>query len=407
MNKQVTLSPRTSSIKKKAALIAVAAFSVVAGFVMYYLQVFNAQSVPSGKLVRNYDYANSSQDNAIPFDVVPVAEGLKVPWGIAFTSSTRMLVTERPGRVRLVLDGTLQSDPLHVFDEVKTSGEEGLMGLAVDPDYATNKYLYFAYAYGDSKKLQTKIVRMTDIGNSLVGAVTLIDNIPASAYHCGGRIAFGPDKKLYVTTGDATNKDLPQDLNSLGGKLLRMNSDGSVPTDNPFPNSYIYSYGHRNSQGIAWDSRTGALLSTEHGPSLVDGPAGGDEFNEVKRGANYGWPKVSHGRVLEGAENELLLFTPAVAPGGLAFYTGKELPQFTNTFLFAGLLTKGIYQVRTSTDNPVRYINYQKVAGVDVGRVRDVVQGPDGYVYIASSNTDGRGNPSPNDDKIYVLKPRK
>jgi aldose sugar dehydrogenase len=379
--------------------------SLGVGIVLYFLQVFNSVAVPAGVLVSDSKLSNSAEINPVEFDVVPLVEGLQVPWSIAFTSPDRMIVTERPGRVRIVVSGKLQEAPLHTFDEVQSSGEEGLMGVAIDPDYSKNRFLYFAYAYGASDNLRVKVVRLTDTGSTLVGGVTLIENIPASTRHSGGRIAFGPDKKLYITTGDATNKALPQDLNSLGGKLLRMNSDGTIPLDNPYPNSFVYSYGHRNSQGIAWDYRTGALLSTEHGPSIVDGPAGGDEFNEIKKGANYGWPAVSHGRVLKGAENELLLFTPANAPSGMVFYTGTELPQFTNTFLFAGLLA-GVIQVRTSTDLPVKYINYQKLAGVDVGRVRDITQGPDGKIYIASSNTDGRGTVRPGDDKIYVLKAR-
>jgi aldose sugar dehydrogenase len=377
------------------------------GSALYLLQVFNVKDLDGNQLFSNNKVKNLEQVKSVDYEVKAVAEGLIVPWSIAFSSESRMIVTERPGRVRLVIDGKLQEKPLHVFDEVASQDEEGLMGVTIDPDYAKNKYLFFMYAYRKDNELKIKVVRMADTGESLVAPVTLIDNIACTQNHAGGRLAFGPDKKLYITTGDATNQALPLDLNSPNGKVLRMNNDGTIPNDNPFPNSLVWSYGHRNSQGLAWDTRNGALLSTEHGPSIFDGPTGGDELNEIKKGANYGWPTVSHGRKLAGAEQELIQFTPAVAPGGMLFYTGNEFPQFKNSILFAGLATRGIYQVNTTTTLPVQYINYQKIPNIDVGRIRDVVQSPDGKLYFLSSNTDYRGTPKPGDDKLYQLVPKK
>lgn len=340
------------------------------------------------------------------FSLVPVAEGLEVPWGAVFTSSERLLVTERPGRVRVVESGRLQPNPIHTFENVAAGSEEGLMGIAVDPHYSENKYLYFAHAYRESGKEFVKVVRVTDEGSALANEYTVIDSIPAAKYHAGTRIAFGPDQKLYITTGDATDKSTPQNLESLGGKILRLNPDGSIPEDNPFEGKATFSYGHRNSQGLAWDTRNNELYATEHGPSVFDGPAGGDEVNHIMPGNNYGWPLVSHLKKLDDTEEPLVVFTPAVAPAGLLFYTGSTLPQFTNTFLFAALKGEGLYQIILDEDDPDEVEGSEKVEGIEVGRIRDVFQDPQGQLYIMTSNRDGRGKPSDNDDTIYRLVPQ-
>lgn len=341
-----------------------------------------------------------------PVEVVveEVVGGLEVPWSIVFTSPSRILITERPGRVRAVVDGKLLETPLYTFAEVSTTGEEGLMGLALDPHYNTNHFVYVSYAYSTSNKLAVKVVRLTDTGETLIDPLTLLEGIPAAQYHAGSRIAFGPDQLLYVTTGDATDKKIAQDLKSLGGKILRMNADGSIPEDNPFAGSYVYSYGHRNSQGLAWNKENNELYATEHGPSIFDGPAGGDEINHILPGENYGWPLVSHKEKKEGTEKPMLVFTPAVAPGGATFYTGSKMPQFTGRFFFAGLKGEGVYEVEINADDPNDVKSYQKLSEVDFGRIRDVLEGPDEALYFLTSNRDGRGKPLAGDDKVYRMR---
>ena len=225
-------------------------------------------------------------------------------------------------------------------------------------------------------------------------------------FHAGCRLRFGPDDKLYISTGDATNKESAQDLNSLAGKILRINADGSIPADNPFFNSVIFSYGHRNPQGFDWHPESGVLVATEHGPSGNDGPRGGDEVNIIKAGNNYGWPIVSHEKSQEGLIDPVILFTPAEAPGSGMFYRGSVFPQFTNTFLFGVLRGEGIIQVVFDDNAAGKVVSYQKLPDINVGRVRDLVEAPDGTIYFSTSNTDGRGQVYEGDDHIYRLIPK-
>lgn len=342
---------------------------------------------------------------AVGYRVESVAQGLEVPWSIAFTSKERMLVTERIGRIRVIENGKLKSDPAYVFPEVSQTGEEGLMGLDLDPEYAKNQALYVCLAYKKNDRLVNKVVRLIDAKAGMKVDSVLLDDVPAARFHAGCRLKIGPDKKLYLSTGDALEKDTAQDLSLLSGKILRINLDGSVPTDNPFPNSLVYSYGHRNAQGFDWHPVSGAMVATEHGPSLIDGPAGGDEVNFIQAGKNYGWPLVSHEKQAEGTEAPLVVYTPAVAPASGFFYRGTTFPQFTNAYFFGGLADGGLHVVHFVENTQAQVESYERLVGVDVGRVREVVEGTDGLIYFTTSNRDGRGSPRTGDDQIFRLVP--
>ena len=241
-----------------------------------------------GTVAAQPDSRTVKTKDGLTLKVETVVTGLEVPWSIAFTSATRMLVTERPGRIRIVENGVLRPAPLAVISDVESSGETGLMGLTLAPDYEKSRQLYVSYAHAASGGYRVRVVRFRDDGTGLSDPRVILEGLPAARFHAGCRLRFGPDGKLYVTTGDATTREIAQKMDSLGGKTLRLSPDGSIPADNPFPGSPIFSLGHRNSQGLDWQPGTGLQFQTEHGPSGFDGPGGGDEVNIVEKGKNYG-----------------------------------------------------------------------------------------------------------------------
>ena len=351
----------------------------------------------------------STADGAVSFRVETVVSGLEVPWSIAFTPDGRMLFTERPGRVRVFEGGRLRPEPLAVIPDVEPTGESGLMGLALHPQFATNHLLYLAYAYSSRGDERVRVVRFRETGGGLTDRKVIIEEIPAAQFHAGTRLRFGPDGKLYVTTGDATTREIAQRLDSLGGKILRLNDDGTVPPDNPFVGQTgarpeIWSYGHRNSQGIDWQPDTNLLFETEHGPSGFDGPGGGDEVNVVERGRNYGWPVVHHRATKEGMESPLLEYTPACAPASGTFYRGSALAQFRGNFFFGCLAGRGLQRVVLDGR---RVLSQERLLERQYGRIREVAEGPDGALYFSTSNRDGRGTPARDDDRIMRLVPAK
>lgn len=348
------------------------------------------------------DLGEAVESEVVNWRLESVVEGLYVPWSLAFTSEDRVLVSERNGKIREIIADELQTQPLITFP-VSETGEEGLMGLVLDPDYAENKFVYACYAYDGENGLVDRVVRLIDEEEGLVEDEVILDEIPAARFHAGCELGFGPDGKLYITTGDATDGNLAQDMSSLAGKILRINPDGSVPADNPFGNSLIFSLGHRNPQGIDWHPSTKQLYSTEHGPSGFDGPGGGDEVNLIIPGANYGWPIVSHDEREEGTEPSLIQFTPAEAPGSMIVYSGQVFGRFANNIFFGALRGEGLVRVELAEDGEA--IKTVEKLDISVGRVREVIESPEGYIYFTTSNQDGRGEVREGDDKVYRLVP--
>ena len=322
--------------------------------------------------------------------VETVATGLEVPWEIAFLPDRSALVTERPGRIRVLgANGELRDEPLAEVD-VSAQGEGGLLGLALDPQYEDNRlvYLYFTTAEG------MKLERWRHAGGSMTREATLVSDIEAGPVHDSGRIAFGPDDRLYVATGDAGNGELAQDDGSLNGKFLRLTpeqyrADGEVRPE-------IFSKGHRNPQGFDWQD--GRLISTEHGPSGGDGPQGFDEVNEVRQGGNYGWPEAI-GDDHEGFDAPLRVYEEAIAPSGATFLESPGA--WRGDFLFAVLRGEALYRLRIERS----VVEQQVLLEGEFGRLRTVVEGPDGAIYVLTSNQDGRGSPSGDDDRILRITP--
>lgn len=339
-----------------------------------------------------------------------VAAGLAVPWALAFAPDGRILLTERAGRLRVIEQGALRPEPLATLP-VAAIGEGGLMGLALDPAYPANGWLYLMYTYSQDGQVFNRIARFTLADDALQDEVVLIDGIPGARFHNGGRLAFGPDGMLYAGTGDAGAPQLAQRLDSLAGKILRLRPDGSVPADSPFAGSYVYSLGHRNPQGLAWHPDTGVLYASEHGPSGEFGLCCRDEVNRIVPGGNYGWPYVAGEDVVDAARaGSLALIGPVAssgadtwAPAGLAFYAGGPLAAWQGD-LFVGALRgrhlrrltlEGALQDRASAQEALYLGEY--------GRIREVIMGPDGYLYLATSNRDGRGQPAADDDRILRI----
>lgn len=332
--------------------------------------------------------------------VETVIEDLEVPWSIAFAPDGRIFVTERVGKLRVIEDGELNSQPIKILDVGK--GEGGLLGLALDPNFDENHYLYLYYTYSEFLTTYNKVVRYTEKDNELFDEKILLDKIPGASFHDGGRLKFGEDGKLYITTGDAGNADAAQDINSLAGKILRINSDGSIPDDNPFEDSLVYSLGHRNPQGLDWDPFTGKLVVSEHGPSGERGFAH-DEVNVIESGKNYGWP------IVIGGEHDSKFVDPIIhtgddtwAPSGATFYTSDNIPKWKGKYFLATLRGNHLRMLDLDIEKN-QVLSSESLFSNTFGRLRDASMGPDGNLYLLTSNRDGRGSPAENDDRILRI----
>lgn len=332
--------------------------------------------------------------------VETVAENLEIPWSIVWTPNGTIFFTERVGHVRTIQDGIV-SDPIFTVDV--GGGEGGLLGIALDPNYSENHFIYLYYTYNDFLTTYNKVVRYVESNFTLTEDKILIDKIPGASFHDGGRIKFGPDGKLYITTGEAGNSELAQDKNSLAGKILRINSDGTIPQDNPISGSPIYSLGHRNPQGLDW-SPSGVLVATEHGPTGFYGVAH-DEINIIEPGLNYGWPDIIGDETKEGLVTPILnTGDDTWAPSGADFYDGNKIPQWSGKYFVATLRGNHLNMIDFDFKNN-KVISHQKLFNGEFGRLRDVATGPDGYLYILTSNKDGRGQAKTNDDRILRIVP--
>ena len=329
---------------------------------------------PSAKLENNF--------------VEILAENLENPRSIAVVDE-KIFVAEKDGRIKVIYNNELLDEPLATLRPANVF-DGGLLGITTHPDFKNNHFLYVFLTYEEDGTLWNKVLRITESNNKLQDAITIFDKIPGSVFTNGGFLKFGPDGKLYVGTGTVSDSShLPQDLDSLAGKILRLNDDGTIPADNPYPNSPVFSLGHRNPQGMAWD-KSGNMYVAELGPEK------NDEINLIKAGKNFGWPEQEclGNEKYEGA---IMCYDPGIEPGGILFYYGDTI-KLEHSFVMASLRASNLFQL-----DPEEGLKSQKSILSGVGRIRDVAQGPDGSLYIITSNTDGKGFPDRMDDKLLRI----
>jgi len=327
---------------------------------------------------------NNNSDSAIEI----IAENLQIPWEIAFLPDGDLLVTERPGTLTRIG----KEERAYDIKGVWHAGEGGLLGVAVHPDFTEQGWIYLYFSERNSGgQVENSVWRYWLDNGELMTPSRVLSGIPGAVNHDGGRIAFGPDEFLYVTTGDAGDPNSAQDINSLAGKILRIDQEGKIPQGNPFGNA-VYSYGHRNPQGLAWDEQ-GRLWATEHGRSGI--LSGLDELNLIEKGKNYGWPVIEGEESGEGMVSPIAQSGPSEtwAPAGAAFWDGS--------IFFAGLRGTSLYEAKIANGK----VELEAHLRQQFGRIRAVVMGPDGNLYITTSNRDGRGKPFLNDDKIIRINP--
>ena len=332
------------------------------------------------------------------FRLVEVTRGLEHPWGMAFLPNADLVITERPGRLRIVRDGVLEREPIKGVPAVFASGQGGLLDITLHPDFARSGWIYLSYAAAGEGGAGTRVARAR-LGEGRLEDLEVIfmaKPLSRGGRHFGSRLAFDRDGYLYVTIGDRAERERAQDLGDHAGKILRLRDDGSVPPDNPFVDQpgaapEIFTYGNRNPQGLAVHPTTGVLWEHEHGPR------GGDEVNVIRAGVNYGWPVITYGisyagfPIGEGTEKEgmaqpIHYWVPSIAPSGMAFYRGDAFPKWQGD-LFVGAL-KDQMLVRLELDGE-QVVSEERLIKGAIGRIRDVEIGPDGYIYLLTDEADG------------------
>lgn len=337
-------------------------------------------------------------DEDIPYNIEIIAEGLNVPWEMVFSDEKTIYFTERPGSLRVIRNGELKEEPLlELASPFISNGEGGLLGLEIDPNFEDNHYMYIYHSYEKNGAVQNRVLRLIVEEEKAEIDRVILDNIVGDTNHNGGRIKNGPDGLLYITAGDKYEPNLAQDKDSMGGKIFRIHLDGTIPEDNPFSGSPVYSYGHRNPQGLAWHPETGQLYSSEHGQSAHD------EINQIKAGQNFGWP------IIKGNQTEAGMVSPILhsgnetwAPSGMTFVS---VGPWKNQLLVANLRGNQILKVELEP-NGEEVKNVEPLFQEKYGRIRNVVEGPDGSLYIMTNNQDGRGTPIDGDDRIIRMVPR-
>jgi glucose/arabinose dehydrogenase len=342
-------------------------------------------------------------DGTVRVRAEQVVSGLEVPWGVAFLPEGGILITERPGRLRLVKGGKLQPAPVATI-KITGSAEGGLMGLALHPDFRANHLFYMYYTEMKQGRAVNRVARWklsADSSHAWLDRV-ILDDIPAARYHDGGRLRFGPDRMLYVGTGDARDPALSQDRGTPAGKILRLTPDGRVPADNPFRGSPDFIIGVRNTEGFDWwDNAT--LIVTDNGPTGELGKTGLDEVSVARAGDNLGWPIIYGCEARAGMVGPILSWEQAVPPGGAAIYRGSAIPEWRGSLLIGTLGSAHLHRVVLTHDSPPRLERHEVYFRNQLGRLREVIAGPDGALYVTTSNCDGRGECPPDKDKLLRI----
>lgn len=332
----------------------------------------------------------SSKSETENSDITVTAQNLSIPWDVVFLPTGEMLVTERNGYLLVFRNGLEERIRI---SGVEYTGEGGLLGMALHPDFSVNNYLYLYHTSESENRLINRVVRYEFSESNLSNPEEILGNIPGARFHDGGRIAFGPDGFLYITVGDAGNPGEAQNTSSLAGKILRIHDDGQIPADNPFGNA-VWSYGHRNPQGLAWDDE-GRLWSTEHGRSGIS--SGFDEVNLIEKAANYGWPESQGNTVLTGTK------APILHSGSQTTWAPASVLYWQGSLFFGGLRGETLYEAVLDGEDIKELREHFKD---EFGRIRTVALGLDGMFYLTTSNQDGRGRPVPEDDRVIKINPK-